>query len=292
AQTAGINTPFVQPLKVTLRDATGQVVPGVTVAFSSPASGASATLSAASVVTDVNGVAQVNATANGSAGSYAVLATATSGRVAAPFAFSLVNSNAQALSLTVVINGGGVVTGTGINCPGACSATPPAGSSIALSASAGSGKVFTGWLGGGCTGVGACAVSIDAAKTVSATFAPSGSLPARIDVDLNGQYDALTDGMVVLRYLYGMSGPALTNGAIGAGAFRADPATLKTFLDNIAPQLDIDGNGLADPRTDGLMVVRYLFGLRGTSLIQGAIGTGAKRTTAPQVESYIRALLP
>lgn len=98
--------------------------------------------------------------------------------------------------------------------------------------------------------------------------------------------------MVILRDLYGMSGPALANGAIGAGAFRADPATLKTFLDNIAPQLDVDGNGLADPRTDGLMVVRYLFGLRGASLIHGAIGTGAKRATAPQVESYIRALLP
>ena len=111
-------------------------------------------------------------------------------------------------------------------------------------------------------------------------------------MDLNGQYDALTDGMVILRYLYGMSGPALTNGAIGAGAFRTDPAALKTFLDNIAPQLDVDGNGLADARTDGLLVVRYLFELRGASLIQGAIGTGATRTTAPQVESYILALLP
>ncbi|MBK8739751.1 MAG: Ig-like domain-containing protein [Betaproteobacteria bacterium] len=291
-QTAGINTPFVQPLKVTLRDATGQVVPGVTVDFSSPAAGASATLSAASVATDVNGVAQVYATANGSAGSYAVLATATSGRVAAPFAFSLVNSNAQALTLTVVINGGGTVTGTGINCPGACSATPPSGSSMALAASPGSGRVFTGWLGGGCTGVGACTVSIDAAKTVSATFAPSGTLPARIDVDLNGQYDALTDGVVILRYLFGMSGPALANGAIGAGASRADPTALKAFLDNIAPKLDVDGDGRADSLTDGLMVVRYLFGLRGTSLIQGAIGAGATRTTALQVESYIRTLLP
>ena len=292
AQTAGINTPFVQPLRVTLRDATGAVVPGVTVAFSSPASGPSATLSAASGVTDGNGVVQVNATANGSAGSYAVLATATSGRVASPFAFNLVNSNVQALTLTVLIKGNGVVTGTGINCPGACAATPPSGSSIALSAAPGSGTVFTGWLGGGCTGVSACAVSIDAAKTVSATFAPSGTLPAKIDVDLNGQYDALTDGVMILRYLFGMGGPALANGAIGAGASRTDPTALKAFLDNIAPQLDVDGDGRADSLTDGLLVVRYLFGLRGTPLIQGAIGAGATRTAAPQVESYIRTLLP
>ncbi|MBK7470670.1 MAG: Ig-like domain-containing protein [Betaproteobacteria bacterium] len=291
-QATAVNAPFSQPLRVTIRDATGQVVPGVTVNFSAPGAGASATLSAGSVVTDANGVAQVNATANANAGSYAVMATAASGNVPNAFTFNLVNTSGQSSMLTVVVNGGGVVTGGGINCPGACTAAPPPGSQVLLSAAAGTSTVFTGWLGGGCTGVVACSVSIDVAKTVSATFAPSGTLPARVDVDLNGQYDALTDGVMILRYLFGMSGSALTGGAIGAGAFRADPAAVSSFLGNIAPQLDIDGNGRADSLTDGLMVVRYLFGLRGASLIQGAIGTGATRTTVPQIESYIRGLLP
>ena len=291
-QTAGTNAPFAQPLKVTIRDATGQVVPGVTVIFAAPGAGASATLSAGSIVTDANGVAQVNATANGTAGPYAVIATAASGNVSGPFTFNLANTGGQTSMLTVVVNGGGVVTGGGINCPGACTAVPPTGSQVLLTAAAGTSAVFTGWLGGGCTGVGACAVNVDVAKTVSATFAPSGTLPARIDVDLNSQYDALTDGVVILRYLFGMSGSALTGGAIGAGALRADPAAVNSFLDNIAPQLDVDGNGHADSLTDGLMVVRYLFGLRGASLIQGAIGAGATRTTAPQIESYIAGLLP
>ena len=34
---------------------------------------------------------------------------------------------------------------------------------------------------------------------------------------------------------------------------------------------DIDGNGEVDALTDGLMLLRYLFNLRGDSLIAGAV---------------------
>ena len=291
-QSARVNAPFSLALKVTLRDATNQLVPGVTVNFSAPASGASANLSATSAVTDANGVAQVTAVANGTAGSYAVIATAASGLVSSPFTFNLTNQGSQASTLTVVVNGGGSVTGSGISCPGSCSSAPASGSTVTLTAVAGTGAVFTGWLGGGCTGISQCAVNIDASKSVSATFAPTGTLPARIDVDLNRQYDALTDGLVILRYLFGVTGSGLTGGALGAGASRTDPAAVLTFLNNIAPQLDVDGDGRADALTDGVMIVRYLFGLRGNSLIQGAVGAGARRNTAPLIESYMAGLLP
>ncbi|MEO8132496.1 MAG: RHS repeat-associated core domain-containing protein, partial [Betaproteobacteria bacterium] len=58
-------------------------------------------------------------------------------------------------------------------------------------------------------------------------------------------------------------------------------------LNDIRPLLDIDGNGQADALTDGLMIIRYLFGLRGASLIGGAVGPGATRTTAPAVETLL-----
>ena len=54
--------------------------------------------------------------------------------------------------------------------------------------------------------------------------------------------------------------------------------------------LDIDGNGTVDALTDAILVLRYTFGLRGQPLIQGAIGTGATRTTAAQIEAYIASL--
>ena len=70
------------------------------------------------------------------------------------------------------------------------------------------------------------------------------------------------------------------------------PADIVLYLDSIKPQIDIDGNGRADALTDGLMILRYLFGVRGPSLIGGAIGPGATRTTAAQIEQYIQSLLP
>ena len=57
------------------------------------------------------------------------------------------------------------------------------------------------------------------------------------------------------------------------------------------PTLEIDCNGAADPLTDGLLVIRYLFGLRGAALIQGAVGDAARRAPATEIETYIQSLL-
>jgi len=66
---------------------------------------------------------------------------------------------------------------------------------------------------------------------------------------------------------------------------------------NVAPPTplgpyDIDANGQVDALTDGLMLIRYLFGLRGASLIQGAIGPSAARNTAAAIEAYIATQVP
>lgn len=100
-----------------------------------------------------------------------------------------------------------------------------------------------------------------------------------LSIDGNRGYDALTDGLLVNRYLMGLSGAALINGAVGTGATRVAASDLGAYLLDIKPFLDIDGNGQADAATDGLLITRYLFGLRGPSLIAGAIGAGATRAT-------------
>ena len=56
--------------------------------------------------------------------------------------------------------------------------------------------------------------------------------------------------------------------------------------------LDIDANGSADALTDGLLVIRYLFGLRDASLTQGAMGNGAQRLTPAEVQTYLQSLMP
>ena len=75
-QTTTILTAFPTPLQVTVADAQGNPVNGVTVSFTAPGSGASATLSAPSATTDAGGHASITATANVSAGSYTVTAAA------------------------------------------------------------------------------------------------------------------------------------------------------------------------------------------------------------------------
>ena len=112
-----------------------------------------------------------------------------------------------------------------------------------------------------------------------------------IDIDGNGSYEAVTDGLLMIRYLFGLTGVPLTSGAVGPGSTRAT-ADIVQYLNSIKANLDVDGNGHADALTDGLMLTRYLSGLRGPALITGAIGTGATRTTAAQIEAYIRSLLP
>ena len=57
-------------------------------------------------------------------------------------------------------------------------------------------------------------------------------------------------------------------------------------------ELDIDGDGDSKPLTDGLLLIRYLFGFSGDSLISGAIGSGAERDTAEEVEAYIQERVP
>ena len=125
------------------------------------------------------------------------------------------------------------------------------------------------------------------------TLLPVSAVNLDIDGNTSGnRYSALTDGLLVLRYLFGLTGTSLTNGALDASAVRADPVTVKDYLDGLLPALDIDGNGAADALTDGLLIIRYLFGLRGNALIAGAVGAQATRTTAPAIESQLASLLP
>ena len=52
--------------------------------------------------------------------------------------------------------------------------------------------------------------------------------------------------------------------------------------------LDVDGNGMQDALTDGLMIIRALFGLTGTAVTNAAIGGGTPtRTTWAQIQPYL-----
>jgi hypothetical protein len=94
-QSTGINAPFPIPLEVSVKDASGNPVSGVTVTFAVPTVGATAFLSARAV-TNASGVASVIATAGSIAGSYTV--TASVGALSA--SFSLTNIFLMPASIT------------------------------------------------------------------------------------------------------------------------------------------------------------------------------------------------
>jgi len=71
--------------------------------------------------------------------------------------------------------GAGTVTSApaGINCGSTCSANYSTGTSVTLTAAAGSGSTFDGWSGA-CSGTGGCVLAMTAARNVTATFSTSG----------------------------------------------------------------------------------------------------------------------
>jgi len=73
--------------------------------------------------------------------------------------------------LTINRVGAGRVTGSGIDCGTICSAEYNPGTAVTLNATPDQGSVFSGWAGGGCAGTAACATTINANATVTATFA-------------------------------------------------------------------------------------------------------------------------
>jgi subtilisin-like proprotein convertase family protein len=86
------------------------------------------------------------------------------------------NTPPPAATLTVIRAGAGAGTvassAPGINCGADCAQTYGNATSVTLTATAAAGSSFTGWTGGGCSGTGSCSVTVGAATSVFASFAP------------------------------------------------------------------------------------------------------------------------
>lgn len=115
------------------------------------------------------------------------------------------------------------------------------------------------------------------------------------DFDHDGTADALTDGLLFMRYTFGMTGAALTDDTISSRSSltSAEVETNVTEASNSSTSFaDIDGSGSVDALTDGLLLLRYLFGFTGDSLIDAAVANGASRQSAADIEAYIESHMP
>lgn len=111
------------------------------------------------------------------------------------------------------------------------------------------------------------------------------------DIDGDGNVTPLTDGLLTLRYLFGFRSAILIEGAIGANATRSTAIDIESYFDGGSEKMDIDGDGYTKPLTDGLLLLRYLFGFRDNTLMSGAFEVTGTRNTALAVESYIDGMM-
>ncbi|MCS5594367.1 MAG: ThuA domain-containing protein [Porticoccaceae bacterium] len=123
------------------------------------------------------------------------------------------------------------------------------------------------------------------------SFSPQGPSSATWDIDANGQVDALTDGLLLLRHAFGVRGDALASGAVAVDS----PLTASEIELSAAAAsaiADVDGNGQVDALSDGLLLLRYLFGLSGDGLISGVVAADASRTTVVAITEYLDEHMP
>lgn len=111
-----------------------------------------------------------------------------------------------------------------------------------------------------------------------------------LDIDDNGKTDALTDGLLALRYMFGLSDAPLITGVIGQDSSRATSLEIESYLNENRSSLDIDGNGDISALTDGLLILRNLFGLEGGTLISDVIGDQSTRSQANAIIDYINSI--
>jgi hypothetical protein len=94
--------------------------------------------------------------------------------------------------------------------------------------------------------------------------------------------------VLLLRHLQGVTGEAVTAGVLSASSKRKTTNEIQTFLRG--PLLDVDNDGRQSPVTDGVLITRYIQGIRGLALTNGALGAGALRTDPTDIVNYIESV--
>jgi hypothetical protein len=111
------------------------------------------------------------------------------------------------------------------------------------------------------------------------------------DIDGNGKADALTDGLTLLKASFGLSGQSMIEGSIATDS-NMTLEDIEGSMEKAMTIADIDDSGDVDALTDGLMVLRYLFGVEDSGLTEGAISTNAKREAHQSIVDHLEKHMP
>ena len=115
-------------------------------------------------------------------------------------------------------------------------------------------------------------------------------LAGTLNVDGSSATDALTDGIIVIKYLFGFTGQVLVENATAVDSTRSTSEIELLLLQMHTSKLfDVDGDGNQDALTDGILVIKHLFGFTGSTLTSNALGAGATRTDS-EITNYLTAI--
>ena len=140
-------------------------------------------------------------------------------------------------------------------------------------------------------------------KDVNYIFVGNGSKiivnPCSFDIDDNGEVKALTDGLLIMRYLFRypqLYGDGWIDGIVAPDCGRCSAQDIENYIESLIDNLclDIEDNGEVKALTDGLLIVRYLFRyaqLYGDGWIDGVVAGDCIRCSAQDIENYISSLI-
>ena len=195
--------------------------------------------------------------------------------------------------LTVQRSGSGTVTSSpsGIRCGTACSAAFTQDSVVTLTATHAADSIFVGWSGGGCSGSGTCAVTMNGKMSVTATFASAGYT---ITTSVPGGHGTATPSPPKVSY-GGSTSIAITPDAgyyivsisdNGKAAAIANPYVINnvTANHNVVVGLSVDYN-LGMQMTGSGTVVSSPAGIDCTGTCSHAFREGTRVTLTPTPQS-------
>ncbi len=127
------------------------------------------------------------------------------------------------------------------------------------------------------------AFPLDAAESVDTDGDGMGN-----NADTDDDNDGLPDSWEIRYGLDSLNASDASEDNDDDGVTNLEEYTLGTNPNGDAFTLDVDGDGVTKPLTDGLLVLRYQFGFRDNALLVGAVGLSATRKTASQIKTYFK----
>ena len=129
-------------------------------------------------------------------------------------------------------------------------------------------------------------------KTALEEFNANSHASGTLDLDGDNAQFALTDGLLIMRYLFGLRDNVLIQDSIATTAIYTTAAEITARLELMHDFYDIDASGDLDALTDGLMILRYLFGLTNQALIENAVSDTANRSALADILAHMHSINP